>query len=278
MNTPNTQLLQPQTLNALNEFFNIWNQDPLARTNSLVLTERQVSILNETNVLLTITLPIETETSTPNLEKEQENFENLFPDINLDDLIPSTETEKETISVPQEEIENRNNEAFEESLSQEESDLEEDKFSSNSFLIELINDLTVEQEEVFIRINPLIETTFKEKLKEIISRLRIENRGKQRDQVLKTLEVCYYLGQLRESIKENRQRLKYARNTLRKSLNPRRADRIWKCSERAYQIFQICGLSRLCSTTKIIFTNLEKLSDDDFTKLIESVKIHSAHF
>ena len=177
MNTPNTQLLQPQTLNALNEFFNIWNQDPLARTNSLVLTERQVSILNETNVLLTMTLPIEPETSTPNLEKEQENFENLFPDINLDDLIPSTETEKETISVPQEEIEN--NETFEESLSQEESDLEEDQFSSNSFLTELINDLTTEQEEVFIRINPLIETTFKEKLKEIIFRLKIENRGKQ---------------------------------------------------------------------------------------------------
>ena len=100
MDTPNTQLLQPQTLNTLNEFFNIWNQDPLARTNSLVLTERQVSILNETNVLLTITLPIETETLTPNLEKEQENFENLFPNINLDDLILSTETEKETISVP----------------------------------------------------------------------------------------------------------------------------------------------------------------------------------
>src|SRR5437870_13456668 len=81
--------------------------------NSLVLTERQVSILNETNVLLTITLSIETETPTPNLEKKQENFENLFPNINLDDLISSTETEKETISVPQEEIENKNNETFE---------------------------------------------------------------------------------------------------------------------------------------------------------------------
>ena len=227
---------------------------------------------------MTITLPIETETPTPNLEKEQENFENLFSDINLDDLIPSTETEKETISVPQEEIENGNNETFEESLSQEESDLEEDQFSSSSFLTELINDLTIEQEEVFIRINLLIETTFKEKLKEIISRLRIENWGKQWDQVLKTLEVCYYLGQLWESIKENRQRLKYAQNTLRKSLNPWWANRIWKCSERAYQIFQICGLSKLCSTTKITFTNLEELSDDDFTELIESVKIRSAHF
>src|SRR5205085_537919 len=97
MNTLNTQLLQPQTLNTLNKFFNIWNQDPLARTNSLVLTESQVSVLNETNILLSITLPIETEILTQDLEQEQENFENLFPDINLDDLIPSTETEKETI-------------------------------------------------------------------------------------------------------------------------------------------------------------------------------------
>ena len=87
----------------------------------------------------------------------------------MDDLIPPTETEKETILVPQEEIENRNNETFEESLLQEESDLEEDQSSSNSFFTELINDLTVEQKEVFIRITPLIETTFKEKLKEIIS-------------------------------------------------------------------------------------------------------------
>src|SRR5437763_16163036 len=113
MDTPNTQLLQLQNLNVLNKFFNIWNQDPLARTNSLVLTERQVSILNETNILLTITLPIEIETLILNLEKEQENFENLFPDINLNNLIPSTETEKETILVPQEEIENRNNKTLE---------------------------------------------------------------------------------------------------------------------------------------------------------------------
>src|SRR5207237_6135545 len=125
------------------------------------------------------TKTIKKENIITNIKKEHKNFENLLPDINLDDLIPSTETEKETISVPQEEIENGNNETFEESLSQEESDLEEDQFSSSSFLTELIIDLTIEQEEVFIRINPLIEITFKEKLKEIISRLRIENRGKQ---------------------------------------------------------------------------------------------------
>jgi len=84
----------------------------------------------------------------------------------------------------------------------------------------------IEQEEVFTRINSLIGITYKEKLKEIISQLKIESRGKQCDQLIKTLEACYYLGQLRESAKENRQRLKYTRHTLKKSLSSRRANRI----------------------------------------------------
>jgi hypothetical protein len=273
MNTQNTQRLQPQTLNALNEFLTIWNQDPLATNHSLVLTGNQVSVMNETNVFLTITIPTETETSNQTVENEPDIFESLFPSIDLDELL---ETE-ETAMLPQQEKENLNEETLEEFPLQE-SDYEESQSPSNDLLTKFIDDLTKDTEEIFIRINPLIETTFKEKLKEIISRLKEETRGKQRDQVLKTLEACYYLGQLRESIKENRQRLKYTRNTLKKSLNPRRADRIWKCSERVYQIFQICGLPRLCSTTKITFTNLEELSDEDFTELLESVRIRSAHF
>ena len=52
----------------------------------------------------------------------------------------------------------------------------------------------IEQEEVFTRINPLIRITYKEKLKEIISRLKIESHGKQYNQPIKTLKACYYLG------------------------------------------------------------------------------------
>ena len=119
---------------------------------------------------------------------------------------------------------------------------------------------------------------YKEKLKEIISYLKVESRGKQREQHIKTLEACYYLGQLWENSKENRQRIKYTRNTLKKSLEPRWADRIWKCAEQVYKIFQVCELPQLCSTTRITFTNLEELSNKDFTELLESVKIRSAHF
>src|SRR5947209_1092230 len=209
MNTPNTQQLQFQTLNALNDFLSIWNQDPLASTNSLVLTRNQITVLNETDVLLSVTLPIESEPLTHDLEKEQESLENLIPDIDLDNLIPTTELESELISLPQEEIRNYDDEAIEKSSSQKESDLEENQFPSNSILAKLIVDLTIEQDEVFTRINPLIEITYKEKLKEIISRLKIKSRRKQHDQPIKILEACYYLGQLQESAKENRQRLKY---------------------------------------------------------------------
>src|SRR5947209_18345459 len=114
MNTPNTQQLQSQTLNTLNDFLSIWNQDLLVLTNSLVLTRNQITVLNETDVLLSVTLLIESEPLTQDLEKEQESLENLFPDIDLDGLIHATELERELILLLQEEIGNYNDEAIEE--------------------------------------------------------------------------------------------------------------------------------------------------------------------
>ena len=114
METSYTQQLQPQTLNALNSFINIWNQDPLATTNSLVITGNQITILNDNNVLLSLTIPIGTEI-TQEIENEQNTLENLFPDINLDNLIPPIEeVTEEFISPLQEEQENLNEENFEE--------------------------------------------------------------------------------------------------------------------------------------------------------------------
>ena len=125
MNTPDTQYLQPQTLNALNNFLSIWNQDLLASTNSLVLTGNQITVLNETNILLSITLLIEPETLIQDLEDEQEILENIFPNIDLDNLIPSTESEKEPTSLLQEEIRSNDKETTEELSPQKESDFEE---------------------------------------------------------------------------------------------------------------------------------------------------------
>ena len=68
-------------------------------TNSLVFTGNQITVLNETNVLLSITLPIEPEALIQDLENEQETLENIFSNIDLDNLIPSTESENESISL-----------------------------------------------------------------------------------------------------------------------------------------------------------------------------------
>ena len=99
MNTPDIQQLQPRTLNTLNDFLSIQNQDLLASTNSLVLTGNQITVLNETNVILSIILPIEPEALIQDLENEQETLENIFPNIDLDNHISSTESEKEPISL-----------------------------------------------------------------------------------------------------------------------------------------------------------------------------------
>ena len=271
MNTQNTQQLQPQTLNALNEFLTIWNQDPLATNHSLVLTGNQVSVMNETNIFLTITIPTETETPIQTTEDESDMFESLFPSVNLDELL---ETEETTMPSQQEDL---NEETTEELLLQE-PDQEEIFSPLNNSLTEFIDDLTTEKDKVFTRMDPLIGTTYEEKLQEIISRLKKENRGKQRSQLIKTLEACYYLGQLRESITEDRKRIKYTRNTLQKSLGSLRATRTWKCTERVYKILQVCGLSPLYSTTKITFSSLNELSEKDFIDLLDTVKIRSAHF
>src|SRR5437868_8230035 len=135
MNIPDTQQLQLQTLNTLNDFFSIWNQDPLASTNSLVLTGNQITVMNETNVLLSITLLIEPEALIQDLEDEQETLENIFPNIDLDNLILSTESEKELTSLLQEEIRSNNKETTEEPSLQKESDLEEYQSILNSILI-----------------------------------------------------------------------------------------------------------------------------------------------
>src|SRR5438105_6115278 len=146
MNILDTQQLQPRTLNALNDFLSIWNQDLLASSNSLVLTGNQITILNETNVLLLIILPIEPEALIQDLENEQETLENIFPNINLDNLIPSTESEKESISLSQEEIGSYDKETTEESLLQKELDLDKDHSISNSIFTKIIDKLMIIQE------------------------------------------------------------------------------------------------------------------------------------
>ena len=223
MDTPATQRLQSQTIKALEDFLEIWNQDPLATNNSLAITGNQVSVLNETDILISLTLPTNKEPEHSMQEIEPSPLETFFENIETDNLNLLADIEQEEESM-QEELSSQNLET-------------EENIAINHPLTRIIDDLTTEKDEVFTRLEPLLGITYKEKLKEIISRLKLESRGKQRDQTIKILEACYYLGQLRETITENQQKTKYTRNALKKSLGPRRADSIWKEAERTYKIF-----------------------------------------
>ena len=66
------------------------------------------------------------------------------------------------------EKENSTEEIFEE-LPLQETNQEENYLSLNNSLTKFVDDLTVEKDEVFIKIDPLIGTAYKEKLQEIIS-------------------------------------------------------------------------------------------------------------
>jgi hypothetical protein len=147
METPNTQQLQLQTLNVLNNLLNTWNQDPLAATNSLIITGNQITILNNSDVLLSLTIPIgtEIENSTQELEKEQDSLENLLSDINLDNLISLIKNiSKEFISLLQKEPEVLNEENLEEISSSRET---ENQLPLNNILAKLINNLATKKKK-----------------------------------------------------------------------------------------------------------------------------------
>jgi len=96
-------------------------------------------------------------------------------------------------------------------------------------LDKLVNDLTDTRSRTYIRRDPLIGNTDSEKLQEILTRLRIESRGKQREPQVRILEACYYLEQLKINNKTKRETQRLW-NTLKESLGPRQASRVWKCA------------------------------------------------
>ena len=75
------------------------------------------------------------------------------------------ETEETTMLSQQENL----NEEILEEFSLLELDLKENLVLPNNILTKLINNLTIDKDEVFTRIDPLVGITRKEKLKEIIT-------------------------------------------------------------------------------------------------------------
>ena len=263
MNTPATQQLQPQTIAALNNFLTIWNQDPLAANNSLTITSDSIVVHNESNIVTTLLLPLETEPELPVQHTENADIlETYFSNIVFNDFTFSTEPTEEELDILS---------------SQLDTEVLETPNKRNKNLDCLIRDFTEERNEVFARQDPLVGITSKEKLQEIINRLSKENRGRSRSQHIRILEASYYLGQLRNEVDDNKQRTNEIKDELKKALGPRRTGKAWKCAGRIYRLLQICGLPFLYSTTKITFSNLEELNEEDFSALLSEIRINGVN-
>ena len=218
-----TPILQSQTLIALAEFLKHWNQDPLSQNNSLGITLNNVIITNGNEILLSLQFPTENE---PQIQNDRINNSLIGP--NLEDYMEPTredlklESRGNTIDPLLEPIE-------ENTVIPPEPENDNQKEPERTTLVKLVNDLTETRNRTCIRRDPLIGNTDSEKLREILTRLRIESRGKQREPQVRILEACYYLEQLKINNKTKRETQRLW-NTVKESLGSRRASRVWKCA------------------------------------------------
>ena len=127
------------------------------------------------------------------------------------------------------------------------------------------------------RATPLLTFTWRDQTSEIISRLNQETRGSQREKQIQTLEACYYLGKLRQDFQNNYKITKEIRKAMKAALGSYRTYSTWKCAERAYQVFNCWEISKLYQTQYISLNSINKLSNEEFTELIEleTRRVHS---
>ncbi|CAG8641405.1 9710_t:CDS:2 [Ambispora leptoticha] len=134
----------------------IFNQDPLAANNSLIVTGNSIVVYDRTDIITSFQYVPETEPDLPTQHLENANvLNNYFPDIAFDDLTFSIEPIEEELDILP---------------SQPDADIVLIRDTENEVLTRLIKDLTEVKEEVFIRHNPLIGINFKEKLREILNK------------------------------------------------------------------------------------------------------------
>ncbi|CAG8762087.1 9069_t:CDS:1, partial [Ambispora leptoticha] len=198
--------------------------DPLVTNNSLIINGNSIVVHDGTDIITSFQYVLETEPDLPTQHLENVDIlNNYFPDIAFDDLTFFIEpVEKELDVLPP----------------QLDADIVQIQDTENEVLARLIKDFTEVKEEVFLRCNPLIGVNFKEKLREIVSRLKEESCEKSHDQQIRILETAYYLEQLKKEVDSSKDKIQKIRDNLKKALGPRRAARAWKCAEQIYQLFQ----------------------------------------
>ena len=136
--------LQPQTLISLTALIKDWNQDPLAFSNSLLITRNQVLVTDGNTILLSLQFPTE------DPDYSQNDFLNDYTE-------PITELPNEELTLLPEVNEPDNIEEHEPNL------------VPVSGLTRIKEDLMSTETVSVVRANPLLTFTWKDQANEIIS-------------------------------------------------------------------------------------------------------------
>jgi hypothetical protein len=225
--------LQPETLIALNNFLQVWKQDPIA-SNNLNISPQNVILWNN---------------------EEPEKSVDLTPilgnpiDLNFDEFLQFEESEVLELS-------NENLESTKE--------LETTK--ENNQVQKIANELRKEpepQNKSFT--NPFIGGTWKDQVTRILDALT--KSGRTRIALTRNIQTYYWLGKLISDATEEQE----IKEFIQRIQGKRRAKDTWKGALRTYDLFELRPLELMYQLQYTTVTHIIKLTENEFAELVSQV-------
>src|SRR5205085_3248059 len=228
--------LSPTTRIALQNFLQIWKQDPLAQQ-TLCIAPQNIFICDpqRPDQITDITMEVEE----PN-DIEQENSFSIEEFIDIE--LGSNEAKKTTREEPK--VCNKNTKEIQ----------------------ELLEDLTRPLKLIESRPNPFLALTWEKQVENIIKRLQESRKSKKG--YIRILEAHYYLGKLLERNISQHDQIK---RQLEHKFGERRTRDLWTSAQRLRELFTTCDRSCFYQNKTIIVTKILKLKETEFTILFSSL-------
>jgi hypothetical protein len=268
MDASTTQQLQPETLTALENFITQWNNESIAQSYSLVITGNQVNILD--NSILQIEETTQTQNNTEeNIEPPlYAEFDPLDEFLSLTAINETNSSTTENLFILENTVVENNIEDTEQIIS---TFTNNESQNNKNFLVEFRQDLKEITNSLPISSKPLINTTWKNQMIEIISRLKKGTRGQNRVNQVRILEACYYLEEILKAHYENSDIINEINRLLENALGKRRAYNMTLTATRITRILEICGQEKLYTSQNITSSKITRLTKEHFNLLLEDL-------
>src|SRR6185295_5139681 len=236
---------QPETLIALNNFLLKWKQDPASQYNLNIALH---------NVLLWDPLD-----ATRNFDLILLLDQSI--EVNLDDFLLPEEIEETTDPIPTLESEIEDTTDLILALEPEIENLED------SITILLTDVSQTIQPMTKSLTNPFIGGTWKTQVNKMLAQLTTN--GRTRKDLNQKIQTYYYLGKLLDQ----RVNLAIIKDFIEKKQGKRKAKDTWRGAYRTYELFRICPKEVILQLQTLTATQLIKLTDSVYHRLLDSCKL-----